>query len=93
MSPGRPGDAADVVVDLADGAAHRAAAGPALRGALVRDCLVLGTQAVDSGPGGEVDPALQALLETLAAGEAFRLLAGQKAHRYEFQSRRSKAIP
>ncbi len=93
MGPGRPGDAADVVVDLADGAAHRAADGPALRGALVGGRLVLGTRAIDADPESDVDPALGALLETLAAGEALRLLAGLESHGYDFQSMRSLTIP
>ena len=84
MGPGRPGDAADVVVDLADGAAHRAADAPALSGAIVGDRLLLGTDALDGVAGDDADPALRALLEILAAGEAFRLLAGLEAHSYEF---------
>ena len=84
LEPGAPGDAVDLVVDLADGAAHAAARGPALRGGFDADGrLVLGTEAFDATGGAGV--AAWALLETLAAGEALRVLAGGEAHSYRFR--------
>jgi len=85
LEPGGPGDPADLVVDLGDGAAHAAAVGPALRGGFdAAGELVLGTEPLDPGTG-EAGVAARALLETLAAGEALRMLAGGEVHCYRFR--------
>lgn len=75
------GDPADVVLDLGDGAAFARARGPALRGGATGRRIRLGT-----GPLGGPPPeaAARALLETLAAGEALRLLLGREPNEYEF---------
>ena len=69
---------ADVVVDLADGAGI----GPAgfWGGALGRRVLVGGPPARGEPP----HPAAHALVETLAAGEALRMLLGAPPHSYDF---------
>ncbi len=73
--------AADVVIDLHDGAAARAAEGEVVlagaRGRRVR----VGAQP-DAGP--DSVPAAQSLVEILAAGEALRRLAGLPARTYDF---------
>ena len=73
---------ADVVVDLADGAAWRAARGPRLWGASRGSRVLLGGEP-RGGPG--ADAAARPVLETLAAGEALRLLIGLEPHAYDFE--------
>jgi hypothetical protein len=73
---------ADVVLDLGDGAAYRAASGSALWGAAEESRVVLGVEP-RSTKAAAVGPA-RAVLETLAAGEALRLLLGHEAHAYDF---------
>ncbi len=72
---------ADVVLDLGDGRAWRVAAGPRTWGGAVGGRVLLGVE-----PRAGVAPAgaARAILETLAAGEALRLLLGLKARRYDF---------
>lgn len=80
LERGRPGDPADVVLDLGDGAAFRAARGPALWGCARGDAIRLGRTPPDlEGP--PPAPAAQAVLETLAATEALLILAGCDAGR------------
>jgi len=76
-----PDASADVVLDLDDGAAFRAARGPRLWGAAFASRVVLG---VEPCPGPPPGPAARAVLETLAAGEALRLLLGLEPHAYDF---------
>lgn len=72
---------ADVVLDLGDGRAWRAAKGPRVWGGAVEGRVLLGVEPLDGpSPAG----AARAILETLAAGEALRLLLGLGAHRYDF---------
>jgi len=84
-----PDTPADLVIDLRDGAAFAAATGPAFCGAVGPDGRVrLGSVALGDGDR-SVDPARLrqptfALLQTLAAGEALRVLAGGKAHTYDY---------
>jgi hypothetical protein len=73
---------ASVVVDLGDGAAYRAARGPRLWGAAHGQRVRLGGEPVEGPPGAR---AAQAVLETLAAGEALRLLLGEEPRTYEFE--------
>jgi hypothetical protein len=77
-----PGAEAAVVLDLYDGAAYRAARGPRLWGAAHGRRVRLGGEPVTGPPG---ERAGQAVLETLAAGEALRLLLGEEAHAYDFE--------
>jgi hypothetical protein len=78
-----PPDAeADVVLDLGDGAAYRAARGPRLWGAAHGRRVRLGGEPVAGPP---AERAAQAVLETLAAGEALRLLMGAEPHAYDFE--------
>ncbi len=73
--------AAEVVIDLGDGAAARAAEGEVvLAGARGRRVLV-GAQ---PGDGPAPEPAAQSLAEILTAGEALRRLAGLPARTYDF---------
>jgi hypothetical protein len=76
------GDPADVVLDLGDGAAFTRAGGPALWGGAHGRRILLGT---DPAGGAGPEPSARALLETLAAGEALRLLLGLEPHRYDFE--------
>jgi len=74
-----PGAAADVVLDLDDGKAWRAADGPRLWGAAHGKVVLLGCEPCDGpAPTG----AARAVLETLAAGEALRVLMGHAPHVY-----------
>ncbi|MHC4341272.1 MAG: hypothetical protein ACYSX0_13805, partial [Planctomycetota bacterium] len=75
---------ADVVCDLADGAAYRAATGPAIWGAAVGSRVLLGVEPRGL-PGLQSEGAARAVLETLAAGEALRLLLGEEAHPFDFE--------
>jgi len=76
-----PDAPADVVLDLGSGEAWRAAQGPRLWGAAHGRRVILGEEPL-AGPA-EAPPA-RAVLETLAAGEALRLLLGLEPHRYDF---------
>ena len=71
-----PGDPADVVLDLGDGAAWRAATGGRLWGGVVEGRLLLGHEPKDGATSSPV-------LETLAAGEALRRLLGETPHSYQ----------
>lgn len=73
--------AADVVLDLGDGAAYSAARGTRMWGGALGGRVLLGVE-----PRGGPPPAgaARAILETLAAGEALRLLLGLPAHSYDF---------
>lgn len=82
MERAEPGAAADLVIDLGDGRAYAAAAGKRIRGGCRGGHLKLGGEPPPGPPG---DAAAQALLESLAAGEAMRLLLGEEAHVYEFE--------
>jgi len=79
-----PPDAdASVVLDLGDGAAYHAARGARLWGAAQGRRVRLGGEPVSGPPAA---PAAQAVLETLAAGEALRLLLGEEEHSaYDFE--------
>ena len=70
---------ADVVVDLGDGAAWRAARGRRLWGAALGSAIVLGDEPIVV-PGDAPEPAARALLEVLAAGEALWILMGHAPH-------------
>jgi hypothetical protein len=76
-----PHATADVVLDLGDGLAWRAARGPRVWGGLVGGSVVLGVEPREGAP---PEGAARAVLETLAAGEALRLLLGLEPHRYAF---------
>ena len=75
------GDEADLVLDLGDGAALRATSGPAMWGAAIGWRILLGGDPVPNEPPA---PGARAVLETLAACEALRLLIGHAPHRYDF---------
>lgn len=75
------GAAADVVLDLGDGRAWRAAAGPRAWGGARGGRVLLG---VEPREGPLPLGAARAILETLGAGEALRLLLGLPVRRYEF---------
>lgn len=80
---------ADLVIDLHDGAAFAAATGPAFCGAVGFDGRVrLGPVALDDAHRSRASDQLRhppyALLQTLAAGEALRVLAGGAAHSYDY---------
>jgi hypothetical protein len=72
---------ADVVLDLGDGAAWRAAKGPRVWGGIADGSVLLGVEPRETT---RSDPASRAVLETLGAGEALSLLLGLKPHRYAF---------
>ena len=74
--------AAGVVLDLGDGAAFGAARGPALWGGAHGMRVLLGCEP-SGGPAPEA--AARAVLETLAAGEALRLLLDLEPHAYDFE--------
>ena len=74
-----PGEPADVVLDLGDGAAWRAATGGRLWGGIVTGEVLLGCEPRECA---EAGGAARAVLETLAAGEALRMLLGEAPHRY-----------
>jgi len=78
------GAGADVVCDLADGAAYRASTGPAIWGAALGSRILLGVEP-RKVPGLESEGAARAVLETLAAGEALRLVLGEEAHPFDFE--------
>lgn len=79
------GAAADVVLDLGDGLAYRAARDPRLWGAAHGPRVRLG---IEPAAGTPAAPAARAVLETLAAGEALRLLLGEERHPpYDFEVR------
>jgi hypothetical protein len=71
------GNEGEFVLDLGDGAAWRAAAGPRLWGGVVDGVLKLG---VEPETGAESSPELQ----ILAAGEALWRLMGHPGHDYRF---------
>jgi len=73
--------AADLVVDLADGSAHRSATGDSLWGGVVDGRIRVGCEPVPASDG---TPAERALLEVLAAGEALWRILGQNPHVYDF---------
>ncbi len=75
------GARADVVLDLGDGRAWRAATGRRTWGGAVGGRMLLG---VEPRAAAAAEGAGRAILETLAAGEALRLLLGLEARRYEF---------
>jgi len=79
----RPGAKVDVVLDLDDGTAWNAASGPALWGAAIGRRVIFGVEPGDAGT--KAEPAARAVLETLAAGEALRLLLGEAPHTYDFE--------
>lgn len=74
------GAAADVVLDLGDGEAWRAALGPRVWGASLGGSVLLGTEPCEGPP---PVGAARAILETTGAGEALRLLLGLPPRRYE----------
>jgi len=76
-----PGSEADVVLDLGDGAAWRTASGARMWGGVVGGRVLLGAIPREAPPG---PVALRAILETLAAGDALRLLLGLPSRRYDF---------
>lgn len=76
-----PGSAADVVLDLGDGAAWRRASGMRVWGGCGGGHVLLGVEPRAVGP---CAPAARAVLETLAAGEALRLLLGLPPRAYDF---------
>jgi len=76
-----PGAEADVVLDLGDGAAWRAASGTRVWGGASGGRVLLGVEPRETPPAAG---AAQAILETLAAGEALLLLLGLPARRYDF---------
>jgi len=78
-----PGTAADLVLDLGDGAAWHAAAGPRLWGGALGGEVLLG---VEPRTGPAPEPGTQAVLETLAAGEALLRLLGGPERAWAFQS-------
>jgi len=73
--------AADLVVDLSDGEAYRAARGERLWGGAVEGRIRVGCDPM-AGSGGS--PAQRAVVEVLAAGEALWRLLGQEPHVYDF---------
>jgi hypothetical protein len=78
------GAVAEVVCDLGDGAAYRSATGPAIWGTALGSRVLLGVEPRDL-PGLESEGAARAVLETLAAGEALRLLLGEEAQPFDFE--------
>jgi len=83
LEEGRPDSPADVVLDLGSGEAWRAASGPRIWGAAHGNRVTLGA-APFAGPAPA--PPARAVLETLAAGEALRLLLGLEPHTYDFHT-------
>ena len=73
---------AGVVLDLGDGAAFRAARGPALWGGAHGSRVFFGCKPSGGHP---PEAAARAVLETLAAGEALRLLLDLEPHAYDFE--------
>ncbi len=72
------GEPADLVLDLGDGTAFRAAAAARLWGGVVGGRVLLGDEPREGARG------TTPVLETLAAAEALRRLLGLPPHRYEF---------
>lgn len=81
LETARIGAAADVVLDLGDGAAWRAARGQRVWGGASGDRILLGVEPREATG---APAATRAVLETLGAGEALRLLLGLAPHRYAF---------
>jgi hypothetical protein len=81
LEQARPGAAADVVLDLGDGAAWRQAGGTRMWGGALGGRVLLG---VEPREGPRPTGAARAILETLAAGEALRALLGLPARTYDF---------
>jgi hypothetical protein len=79
----RVGSPADVVLDLGDGAAWRAAAGPRMWGGALGGRVLVGGEPREGPP---PEGAARAVAETLAAGEALRLLLGLEPHAYDYKS-------
>lgn len=77
----RPGAAADVVLDLGDGAAWRQAAGVRMWGGALGGRVLLG---VEPREGPRPTGAARAILETLAAGEVLRALLGLAPRSHDF---------
>jgi len=75
------GAAADVVLDLDDGRAWRAAAGPRVWGGARGGRVLLGVEPREGSP---PEAAARAVAETLGAAEALRLLLGLPGRRYVF---------
>jgi hypothetical protein len=71
------GDEGDLTLDLGDGSAWRAAKEPRLWGGVVDGTLLLGVEPVTGAES-------NAVLQTLAAGEAIWRLLGHEGHVYEF---------
>ncbi|MHC4933435.1 MAG: hypothetical protein ACYTGV_14725 [Planctomycetota bacterium] len=84
MERAPPDAPADLVCDLADGAAYRASRGPAIWGAVAGSRVLLGVEPRETADL-ESGAAARAVLETLAAGEALRLLIGEAPHPVEFE--------
>lgn len=83
LQEGVPPDAAvDLVLDLGDGTAFRAASRPGLWGAAMGRRVLLGCHPAG---GLEADPLARPVLETLAAGEALRRLVGLEPCTYDFE--------
>ncbi len=76
-----PGAAADVVLDLGDGAAWRKAAGVRMWGGALGGRVLLGVEPREGPPPAG---AARAILETLAAGEALRALLGLAPRSHDF---------
>jgi hypothetical protein len=77
-----PDTVADVTLDLGDGGAWRAAKGKRIWGGTVGGRVLLGVEPREGARAASA--AALALLETLAAGEALRLLLGLPPHAHEF---------
>jgi hypothetical protein len=75
------GAVADVVLDLYDGRAWRAASGPRMWGGAVGGRILLGVEPRETSA---APVAARAILETLSAGEALRVLLGLEARGYDF---------
>jgi hypothetical protein len=69
------------VLDLGDGAAWRQATGRRMWGGALGGRVVLGVEPVTGPP---PEGAARAILETLAAGEALRVLLGLEPRRHDF---------
>jgi hypothetical protein len=76
-----PGAAADVTLDLGDGAAWRSASGTRMWGGAAGGRVLLGVEPRACAP---AEGAARAILETLAAGEALRALLGLAPRAYDF---------
>ncbi|HEX5138913.1 MAG TPA: hypothetical protein VFY93_18225 [Planctomycetota bacterium] len=78
----KPGEAADVVLDLGDGAAWRSAPGRRIWGGASGAQVLLGVEPRECAPH---EGAARAVLEMLGAAEALRALLGLEPRRYDFR--------